>query len=51
VSARGIAPALQLGLVPITEVRKGLNLVDVAHLYDTQHYRMKQGALLNSLGD
>ncbi len=40
VSARGIAPACDLGLVPLGEVKKGLNLVDVAHYYDTDHYRM-----------
>jgi 6-phosphofructokinase 1 len=40
VSARGIAPSCELGLVPLSEVKKGLNLVDVTQLYDTDHYRM-----------
>lgn len=44
VSARGIAPACQLSLVPISEVKKGLNLVDVARFYDTHNYRMSRTA-------
>ena len=46
VSARGIAPACQLDLVPLAEVRKCLNLVDVKRFYDTEHYRMALSGVL-----
>jgi 6-phosphofructokinase len=39
VSARGIAPACDLSLVPLEEAVKGLNLVDVKKHYDTERYR------------
>lgn len=45
VSARGIAPACEISLVPLSEVKKGLNLVDVARFYDTEHYRMAAAAV------
>ena len=32
-------------LLPISEVRKGLSLVDVARYYDTQTYRMSRSVL------
>jgi 6-phosphofructokinase 1 len=35
VSARGVAPACDLSLVPLEEAVKALNLVDVARWYDT----------------
>jgi ATP-dependent phosphofructokinase / diphosphate-dependent phosphofructokinase len=41
VSARGIAPACDLSLVPITEVEGKINLVDVARHYDTERYHLK----------
>jgi 6-phosphofructokinase 1 len=39
VSARGVAPACDLSLVPLDEAVKALNLVDVARYYDTDRYR------------
>ncbi len=41
VSARGVAPACDLSLIDITEVLGKLNTVDVARLYDTDHYHFK----------
>ena len=38
VSARGIAPACDITLVPLAEAVKSLNLVDVARHYDTDRY-------------
>lgn len=39
VSARGVAPACQIGLVPLDEATRALNLVDVARHYDMERYR------------
>ena len=41
VSARGIAPACELSLVPITEVMGRLDTVDVARHYDEERYHLK----------
>jgi hypothetical protein len=41
VSARGIAPACDLSLVPITSVLGQLNTVDVSRYYDTERYHLK----------
>jgi 6-phosphofructokinase 1 len=38
VSARGIAPACDLSLVPLAEAVKALNLVDVTRHYDAERY-------------
>jgi 6-phosphofructokinase 1 len=46
VSARGIAPACSIELQPLSEVKKGLNLVDVARFYDTKRYRMASDTIL-----
>ncbi|MGB8507690.1 MAG: hypothetical protein WCD76_04740, partial [Pyrinomonadaceae bacterium] len=42
VSARGVAPACDISLVPITEVLGKLNTVDVARNYDTERYHLKE---------
>jgi hypothetical protein len=41
VSARGIAPACDLSLVPISEVLGKINTVDVERHYDTERYHLK----------
>jgi ATP-dependent phosphofructokinase / diphosphate-dependent phosphofructokinase len=41
VSARGVAPACDLSLVPVTEVLGRLNTVDVSRHYDTERYHLK----------
>lgn len=41
VSARGIAPACDLSLVPISEVLGKINTVDVDRHYDTERYHLK----------
>lgn len=41
ISARGIAPACELALVPITEVLGKLQTVDVERFYDTDRYHLK----------
>ena len=41
VSARGVAPACDLSLVPITSVLGKLNTVDVERYYDTERYHLK----------
>ena len=41
VSARGVAPACQLSLIPITEVLGKLNTVDLDAHYDTKRYHFK----------
>jgi ATP-dependent phosphofructokinase / diphosphate-dependent phosphofructokinase len=46
VSARGIAPACQIGLAPLEVATQGLNLVDVARHYDEQHYRASNRVLI-----
>lgn len=38
VSAKGVAPAVQIGLVPLEDATKGLNLVNVEKDYDLEHY-------------
>jgi ATP-dependent phosphofructokinase / diphosphate-dependent phosphofructokinase len=45
VSARGVAPACQIGLVPLEEATKGLNLVDVARHYDVERYQAARRVL------
>jgi hypothetical protein len=45
VSARGIAPACEISLVPLSDAVRGLNLVDVARVYDTDRYHVKRSAL------
>jgi 6-phosphofructokinase 1 len=45
VSARGIAPACDISLVPLTDAVRTLNLVDVARFYDTERYRIKRRVL------
>src|SRR2546423_6846053 len=42
VSARGVAPACKLSLVEITTVLGKINMVNVAHHYDTERYHMKE---------
>jgi 6-phosphofructokinase len=39
VSARGIAPACQISLVPLEEATKALNVVDVARHYNLERYK------------
>ena len=41
VSARGVAPACDLSLVPITSVLGQINTVDVERHYDTERYHLK----------
>jgi hypothetical protein len=41
VSARGVAPACELSLVPITEVLGRINVVNIEQLYDTERYHLK----------
>ena len=45
VSARGVAPACQLALAPLSDAVRALNLVDVERFYDTEHYRVKRRVL------
>jgi 6-phosphofructokinase 1 len=45
VSARGVAPACDISLVPLGEAVGKLNLVDVARHYDTESYMFRRGAL------
>jgi 6-phosphofructokinase 1 len=45
VSARGIAPACEISLVPLSDAVRGLNLVDVARVYDTDRYHVRRSAL------
>jgi len=45
VSARGIAPACEIGLVPLRDAVRALNLLDTARLYDVQRYAPRVGAL------
>ena len=45
VSARGIAPACDISLVPLAEAVRALNLVDVARFYDTERYQIKRSVL------
>jgi ATP-dependent phosphofructokinase / diphosphate-dependent phosphofructokinase len=41
VSARGIAPACELSMVPITEVLGKITTVDIERYYDTQRYHLR----------
>jgi 6-phosphofructokinase 1 len=41
VSARGIAPACDLSLVDLSEVKGRINLVDIERYYDTNRYHLK----------
>lgn len=41
VSARGVAPACDLSLVPISSVLGQINTVDVERYYDTERYHLK----------
>jgi 6-phosphofructokinase 1 len=45
VSARGVAPACQIGLVALEEATKGLNLVDVARHYNIERYQASRRVL------
>jgi 6-phosphofructokinase 1 len=45
VSARGIAPACDISLVPLADAVASLRLVDVAKLYDTERYAPKKSVL------
>jgi 6-phosphofructokinase len=45
VSARGIAPACDISLVPLADAVASLKLVDVAKLYDTERYAPKRSVL------
>jgi hypothetical protein len=45
VSARGVAPACQIGLVSLDEATKGLNLVDVARHYNVERYQAARRVL------
>jgi len=45
VSARGVAPACQIGLVPLDDATKALNLVDVAKHYDIERYQAARRVL------
>jgi 6-phosphofructokinase 1 len=45
VSARGIAPACEIKLVPLAEATKGLNLVDIKRHYDLERYQVTRNTL------
>lgn len=45
VSAKGIAPACQIGLVSLDEATKALNLVDVKRHYDVERYQATRAIL------
>jgi 6-phosphofructokinase 1 len=45
VSARGIAPACEISLVPLADAVRALNLVDVDRFYDTERYHVKRRVL------
>ncbi len=45
ISARGIAPACTIGLQPLEEATKGLNLVDVARHYNLERYQVSRHVL------
>jgi ATP-dependent phosphofructokinase / diphosphate-dependent phosphofructokinase len=45
VSAKGIAPACHIQLVPLEEATKGLNLVDVARHYNIERYQASRRIL------
>jgi 6-phosphofructokinase 1 len=45
VSARGVAPACQIGLVALEEATKGLNLVDVGRHYNVERYQVARRVL------
>jgi 6-phosphofructokinase 1 len=45
VSARGVAPAADISLVPLADAVADLNLLDVPHLYDAERYCPKRRVL------
>jgi hypothetical protein len=45
VSARGIAPACEISLVPLADAVKTLNVVDVPRFYDTERYHVRRSVL------
>jgi len=45
VSARGVAPACDLSLVPLGDAVAKLNLVDVPRYYDTERYAPRRQVL------
>jgi ATP-dependent phosphofructokinase / diphosphate-dependent phosphofructokinase len=45
VSARGVAPACEIGLVALEEATRGLNLVDVARYYNLERYQASRTVL------
>ena len=46
VSARGVAPACEISLVPLRDAVRELNLLDVERYYDATRYGPRMGALL-----
>jgi ATP-dependent phosphofructokinase / diphosphate-dependent phosphofructokinase len=45
VSARGVAPACEIGLVPLDSATSGLNLVDVQRHYNVERYQASRRVL------
>jgi 6-phosphofructokinase 1 len=45
VSSRGVAPACEIGLVPLDKATSGLNLVDVARHYNVERYQASRRVL------
>jgi 6-phosphofructokinase 1 len=45
VSARGVAPACEIGLVPLADATSSLRRVDVARHYDLERYQVSQHIL------
>ena len=45
VSARGVAPACDIGLVPLESATSGLNLVDVKRHYNSERYQASRAVL------
>jgi ATP-dependent phosphofructokinase / diphosphate-dependent phosphofructokinase len=45
VSAKGVAPACEIGLVPLDDATKALNLVNVAKHYDLERYQAARRTL------
>jgi 6-phosphofructokinase 1 len=46
VSARGVAPACDISLVPLADAVAKLNLLDVERLYDTERYFARRASLV-----
>jgi hypothetical protein len=46
VSARGIAPACEIGLVSLESATSGLNLVDVPRHYNLERYQAARRVLM-----